>query len=497
MQPHPSSLGVQMYLQRTGSERQERLACQISEADLPRRGKSMFPRRYHHQAIGGERMKLKAFRIDGIRQHANFREAQGDAAGNVNTLTFLQLDIDLRVDCKPGCQAGRQELGHCGRVRQHADGAANALGILPDLAPHLRHLVQDHPGVVEQRAAGLGRHHAAAVAIEQADPACGLHVAQPLAGRWERQANLSGTVRDAARLGHREKQPKICQIEAHSRQPSTGSAFGTAEHRLRHFRIVQRPAQDITEAMSDISVPLFLAIGATFFAAGTVKGVTGMGLPTVAMGVLGALISPLVAASLLIVPSFATNVWQLLAGPAFHSIGRRLWPMMLAICAGTMLGAAWLASGDAGATTTLLGVALVIYAGYTLLARQLAVPKRLEPLLAPLVGGLTGIVSGATGVFVIPAVPYLQALGLSRDDLVQALGLSFTVSTVALAIALGAHGAFAMDTMALSLLALVPAMTGMWAGQKLRNRISPATFRKVFLVFLLLLGTEMTFRPLL
>ena len=33
----------------------------------------------------------------------------------------------------------------------------------------------------------------------------------------------------------------------------------------------------------------------------------------------------------------------------------------------------------------------------------------------------------------IPAVPYLQALGLSRDQLVQALGLSFTVSTLALA----------------------------------------------------------------
>ena len=249
--------------------------------------------------------------------------------------------------------------------------------------------------------------------------------------------------------------------------------------------------------MNDMSIPLLLAIALTFFAAGTVKGVTGMGLPTVAMGVLGALISPLAAASLLIVPSFVTNVWQLVAGPAFRSTGRRLWPMMLAICAGTMPGAAWLAGGDAGATTTVLGIALVIYAGYTLLARQLAVPKRLEPLLSPLVGGLTGIVSGATGVFVIPAVPYLQALGLSRDDLVQALGLSFTISTVALAVALGAHGAFAVDTMALSLLALVPALIGMWAGQKLRNRISAATFRRVFLVFLLLLGAEMALRPLL
>lgn len=252
----------------------------------------------------------------------------------------------------------------------------------------------------------------------------------------------------------------------------------------------------MTNAMNDFSTPTLVMIGTTFFAAGAVKGISGMGLPTVAMGVLGAAISPLVAANLLIVPSFVTNVWQLLAGPALRSISRRLWPMMLAICAGTIPGAAWLASGDTSATTPVLGVALCLYAGYTLLARQLAIPKRLEPLLSPLVGGLTGVVSGATGVFVIPAVPYLQALNLSRDDLVQALGLSFTISTVALAIALGAHGAFALDMMALSCLALGPAMIGLWAGQKLRNRISPATFRRVFLVLLLFLGMEMALRSI-
>lgn len=248
--------------------------------------------------------------------------------------------------------------------------------------------------------------------------------------------------------------------------------------------------------MFDLSVPQLLAVFATFLGAGVVKGVTGMGLPTVAMGVLGALLSALVAASLLIVPSFVTNLWQLLAGPAFGPLVRRLWPMMLAICAGTILGTALLAGGDGGATTTALGLALVVYAGYTLLARQLHVPARAERWLSPLIGCATGLVTGGTGVFVIPAVPYLQALRLSRDDLVQALGLSFTVSTVALAAGLGAHGAFAAEAMGLSLLALVPALIGMWAGTRLRRRISPALFRRVFLLFLLLLGAEMALRSL-
>ncbi|MFC0218641.1 sulfite exporter TauE/SafE family protein [Pseudochelatococcus lubricantis] len=248
--------------------------------------------------------------------------------------------------------------------------------------------------------------------------------------------------------------------------------------------------------MMDISLLLLVAVAATFFAAGIVKGVTGMGLPTVAMGVLGALVSPLAAASLLIVPSFVTNVWQLAAGPSFVPLARRLWPMMLAIVAGTLAGTSLLAHGDTALTTGALGAALVFYAAFTLLARQIRVPAGLEPWLSPAVGAITGIVTGATGVFVIPAVPYLQALGLDRDDLVQALGLSFTVSTVALALGLASRGAFHADSLVLSALAVAPALAGMWAGQIIRQKISPQTFRRWFLLCLLVLGVEMLLRPL-
>ena len=237
-----------------------------------------------------------------------------------------------------------------------------------------------------------------------------------------------------------------------------------------------------------------LLVVATFFAAGIIKGVTGMGLPTVAMGVLGALISPLSAASLLIVPSIVTNVWQLLAGPSLGALVQRLWPMMLAIVVGTILGSSLLAGGDTSKTTGALGAALVVYSVYTLVARPLRVAVRLQPLLSPLVGGVTGLVTGGTGVFVIPAVPYLQALGLEKDELVQALGLSFTVSTIALVAGLAWHGALQLDNLALSGLAIVPALVGMWVGQNLRGRISPRIFRRGFLVAMLLLGAEMASR---
>jgi hypothetical protein len=248
--------------------------------------------------------------------------------------------------------------------------------------------------------------------------------------------------------------------------------------------------------MLELSIPALVAIIATFFIAGIVKGATGMGLPTLSMAVLGALFSPLTAASLLIVPSLVTNVWQLLAGRSFILLMHRLWPMMLAIIAGTVSGTSRLASGDTRVTTVALGIALAVYSVYTLSARQFCVPQRFERWLSPVIGVTTGVITGGTGVFVIPAVPYLQALGLGRDDLVQALGLSFTVSTIALTAGFGARGAFQLDTLVLSAFAVIPALAGMWAGQVVRNRINPATFRRGFLVCLLLLGVEMILRPL-
>ncbi|MBP7241293.1 sulfite exporter TauE/SafE family protein [Amaricoccus sp.] len=235
-------------------------------------------------------------------------------------------------------------------------------------------------------------------------------------------------------------------------------------------------------------------VAAVFVLGGVVKGATGMGLPTVAMAILGGLMSPVAAAGLMIVPAFVTNIWQLLAGPSFAALARRLWPMLAAIFVATIAGGAVLAEGDTRATTAGLGAALVLYAGHALLARPLVLPARLEPWLSPLVGAATGLVTGGTGVFVIPSVPYLQALGLGKDDLVQALGLSFTVSTVALAIGLGGRGAVDGGSLGASALAVVPALAGMALGQAVRHRISPARFRRWLLVCLLLLGAEMLSR---
>ncbi|MDH5537908.1 MAG: sulfite exporter TauE/SafE family protein [Rhizobacter sp.] len=238
-----------------------------------------------------------------------------------------------------------------------------------------------------------------------------------------------------------------------------------------------------------------LALVALIFAlAGWVKGVVGMGLPTVAMGALGLVMAPAQAAALLVVPSLVTNVWQGLAGPALPALLRRLGTMMVGVCVGTVFGIGFLTSGSSRWPSIALGSVLAIYGLAGLYLPRLSVPTRLQSMLSPAVGFATGVLTGATGVFAIPAVPYLSAIGLSNEELIQALGLSFTVSTAALAVGLYAAGSYSGGIAMQSSIAVLPALAGMALGQAVRHRLDAEVFRRWFFSAMIMVGIVMVAR---
>lgn len=237
---------------------------------------------------------------------------------------------------------------------------------------------------------------------------------------------------------------------------------------------------------------MLLFVVAVFAIAGMIKGTIGLGLPAVAMGLLTMVISPFQAATLLIIPSMVTNFWQLFAEGHVLRLVRRFWPMLICIA----IGSTWSIFPTLGhsefKSEALLGGMLGLYGLYGLCAKNMPNLSRHEKWLSPVVGYLGGALTVATGVVVIPVVPYLQSLHLKRDDLVQSLGLAFTTSTICLAVFLHQNP---VDNMpidyAMSAMALIPALMGMWLGTKLRYRIPEQKFRKVFFAGLIALGTYM------
>jgi uncharacterized protein len=241
--------------------------------------------------------------------------------------------------------------------------------------------------------------------------------------------------------------------------------------------------------------PDFAIAGLIFFGAGTVKGVLGMGLPTVAMGLLGLVMPVAQAASLLAVPSLATNVWQAGQGQHLRALLLRLWPLHLGVVLGVAAGSGFMHAGSGRGASLLLGICLVVYGAAGLAGWVLRRPPRVhERWCSAVAGVLTGLLTAATGVFVLPAVPWLQALGLDKDEMSQALGMGFTVSTLALAVSLSAGGSFTVETALHSALLLVPAMAGMALGQRVRGELSQQAFRRLFFAGLLALGLWLVLR---
>ena len=236
---------------------------------------------------------------------------------------------------------------------------------------------------------------------------------------------------------------------------------------------------------------------AVFAIAGMIKGTIGLGLPAVSMALLTLLMSPFQAATLLIIPSLVTNIWQLFAEGHVLRLIRRFWRLLLGIIVGTIWSVFPTLGQGEFQSEILLGGMLALYGAYGLFAKNMPNLAPHEKWLSPIIGYLGGAITVATGVIVIPVVPFLQSLHLKRDDLVQSLGLAFTVSTVCLAIYLYLNPVDQMNIdWEMSLIALIPALIGMWFGTKIRYRIPEQKFRKLFFLGLVLFGSYMVLHQL-
>ena len=251
--------------------------------------------------------------------------------------------------------------------------------------------------------------------------------------------------------------------------------------------------------MSDISErgfePMDLGTVATvalaFLLGGTIKGVTGMGLPTVAVAVMGAALGLREAIPILVLPSLMANAWQAAQPHPIRPLLRRFAVINAASCVGIWIGTMVLFRVDPRLLSALLGVVILAYALMSLSAVEFRVSPPQERVFAAPLGLFSGLLTGSTGSLLLPNIVYLQALHLSRDTFVQATGLTLLVGTALWTAALYNEGAINGSTLLLSAFALVPTLVGMFAGQALRGRISEHRFRTGVHVLLLLLAANL------
>jgi hypothetical protein len=243
----------------------------------------------------------------------------------------------------------------------------------------------------------------------------------------------------------------------------------------------------------------FLGLGAAAVAAcalailagGTVKGVVGVGLPLVALPVMASFISVPKAIALLLLPSFATSVWQTFHGGQFSASIRRLWPFLIGMAAGTWVSVGMLASFDARTLYLILGAIVAIFASVLYRRLVFTVAPRAESWAGPAVGAASGLVGGVSMLFATIYAMYISGLKLGKDAFVAAVALANTWATIVLAAAMANFDLFGGADLAGSLLALIPSFAGVLFGTWLRRYINEELFRKALAVVLFLIAMNL------
>ena len=239
-----------------------------------------------------------------------------------------------------------------------------------------------------------------------------------------------------------------------------------------------------------------LAIFIAILLAGLLKGTIGVGFQTVGIAFLTIITNLPNAIALLLIPSLVTNIWQAGVGGKLIIILIRLWPLIITASMMVWFGSIALTSVSLSYLSALLGVLLIIYSTFSLFGLRLEVKTKNDRWLAPFIGLINGVLTGMTGIFVVPCVFYFQAIGFRKDILIQSMGVLFTALTLMLIVSLKTQDILTLELSGWSAFAIFPAIIGVLIGQLIRKRIPEDVFKKIFFLCLILLGSFITFNAL-
>ncbi|MCF6321483.1 MAG: sulfite exporter TauE/SafE family protein [Rhizobiaceae bacterium] len=244
--------------------------------------------------------------------------------------------------------------------------------------------------------------------------------------------------------------------------------------------------------------PTLLAyVSVVFLVAGITKGIVGGGLPVMSIGLLTVVLSLPEAIALVMLPATITNFWQASTGGYFKMLVWRLWPYILTSILAVILGTMLLIIANPLLLTILLGLLMAVHSLMGIAGIEFKVSHNWEKTSGPAFGFITGLFAGMTGSPAYPGLYYLSGLGFDRNQLVQAMGICFSVVTLSVAISMQSNNLLSFNQIILSLIAVVPAISGMVIGSRIRQNLSENNFKKLFYLTLLFMGIYLVARSLL
>jgi uncharacterized protein len=239
----------------------------------------------------------------------------------------------------------------------------------------------------------------------------------------------------------------------------------------------------------DLLIVAMVALG--LGAGGLAKGVTGLGLPIVALPVLTTVMEVPAAISIMLVSMLLTNVvqaWR--TGRVMWAI-RGFWTLAIGVGVGTVAGANLSAQLDARWLYAIVACCMLAFAGLGFSRFEARVPDSSRVWLSPTVGLSAGLLGGMSSMFGPPFVMYMAALRVPKEEFVAAISMFMLVGSMCLGASYSALGMLDQRAWLASCLAFLPALAGLQLGAWVRDRIDQDRFRKVLYLTLVVLSLNL------
>ncbi len=237
----------------------------------------------------------------------------------------------------------------------------------------------------------------------------------------------------------------------------------------------------------DVLALVFMA----FLLGGVLKGALGVGAPFIAVPIMAVLVDVPFAVAVFLIPNIISNAWQ--TWRFKEHIPDRRFSFTFAITGAVGAGFGTIALAKVSSEILINGIALIVLA---YVAFRLANPKWSlswagAKRTVATVGGIGGILQGATGLSGPVSVTYMNAVGLERPQFIFTMSLFFLAMTIVQFPLQLALGVMTSDRILLGLVAMVPLGIGMVLGDFVGRRISKATFDRIILVILTALAIRL------
>lgn len=241
----------------------------------------------------------------------------------------------------------------------------------------------------------------------------------------------------------------------------------------------------------------YIFILLAYVVAAGIKGLTGVGFSTSCLSIMALRLDLKVAIPLVIFPSIVSNIGVMIQAGHFREALRRFWLFYLAAIPGLAIGLSILVVVNVGVAKALLGFILTAYAIWALSNKSFSLSTKWERILKSPAGFLTGFINGLTGSQVMPSLPYLLSLDIGRNLFVQAINISFTLSSLVMLVGMKYWGYLPVSTSLLAVGGIVPVLIALYFAGKLQSKLTGTSHRQLVLIFLLVTGSILMFKTLL